>query len=565
MQVFNIYIMQTKKLIILTFIFSGFFISSCESLLSPEPENYFTEEMLKTDMPFAEGLLLNALQIGNFTANESAATDNAVSNLNGNIYRRMATGEWSSQFNPVSTWNDSYNSIYYINQFLNIVDDVTWSWQSAARDTFFRERFTGEAHGLRAWHSFNLLRNHGGRAADGSLLGYVIVDQSVDKDTEWKLPRSSFEACVQQIYDDIQKGIELLPMDYQDTGEPDYDVVFGKQNNGRVTSRILMALKSRVSLHVASQAYDPSVEKWEFAADVAAELLNTINGVSGLSSSGHKWYLNANDKEIIWRKDVQNINSWERDNYPPSLYGNGRVNPSQNLVDAFPMKNGYPISHQESNYDLMNPYSQRDPRLTEYIVYNGNRVGPENVQIITGVVDGTNQSTNATRTGYYLKKFMHPQVNLAPEVNSTRPHFNTLLRYTEVFLNYAEAANEAWGPTGDPRGYGLTATSVIAAIRKRGGITQPDAYLNSITSKEEMRELIRNERRIELSFEGFRFWDLRRWNLDLTDTAKGIIITDNNHSIVNVEERDYEQHMIYGPVPYLEILRNELLIQNAGW
>lgn len=558
--------MQTKKLLILTFICFGLVFSSCETLLEPEPENYFNEDMLLTDMPFAEGLLLNGLHIGGFPANESAATDDAVSNQNGNAYRRMATGEWSSQFDPMSNWSDSYKKILYLNTFLNIVDDVQWSWTSEKRDKYFRERFTGEAHGLRAWHNFNLLRNHAGRAADGTLLGYVMVEKPIDKNDDWKKSRSTFEACVQQIYADIDKGIEMLPMDYVNTGDADYDVVYGRQNHGRVTARILMGLKSRVALHVASQAYDPTVEKWEFAADASAALLKTINGVAGLSNTGHRWYNNAADKEIIWRKDIQNINSWERDNYPPSMFGNGRINPTQNLVDAFPMRNGYPISHPNSNYNPANPYLQRDQRLAEYIVYNGNRLGTETVQTTTAnIPDGLNQSTNATRTGYYLKKFMHPQVNLAPEVNSTRPHFHTLLRYTEIFLNYAEAANEAWGPTGDPRGNGFTAASIMGAIRKRGGTTQPDAYLNSISSKEQMRDLIRNERRIELSFEGFRFWDLRRWNLDLSETAKGMSITDNEHSVINVEERGYKDHMIYGPIPYMEILRNDQLIQNAGW
>jgi hypothetical protein len=139
------------------------------------------------------------------------------------------------------------------------------------------------------------------------------------------------------------------------------------------------------------------------------------------------------------------------------------------------------------------------------------------------------------------------------------------MRYTEVFLIYAEAANEAWGPDGTgPNGF--SARDVIAAIRKRGGIAQPDNYLASITSKEEMRKLIRNERRIELCFEGFRFWDLRRWNADLTEPAKGVNISNNNFSVVEVEPRLYNNdYMHYGPVPQNEIVKFNALIQNKGW
>src|SRR5690606_4553391 len=108
---------------------------------------------------------------------------------------------------------------------------------------------------------------------------------------------------------------------------------------------------------------------------------------------------------------------------------------------------------------------------------------------------------------------LRSDVNLDPAGPAPRRHFYTHMRYTEIFLNYAEAANEAWGPEGDPNAYGFTARSIIAAIRNRAGINQPDQFLAEVTSKEDMRDLIRNERRLELSFEGHRFWDIRRWQL----------------------------------------------------
>ncbi len=81
-----------------------------------------------------------------------------------------------------------------------------------------------------------------------------------------------------------------------------------------------------------------------------------------------------------------------------------------------------------------------------------------------------------------------------------------------------------------------------------------------------MRKLIRNERRIELCFEGFRFWDLRRWKEDLTDPAKGVNINGNNHTVVQVEDRKYDNsYMIYGPLPDTEVLKYNALIQNKGW
>lgn len=132
-----------------------------------------------------------------------------------------------------------------------------------------------------------------------------------------------------------------------------------------------------------------------------------------------------------------------------------------------------------------------------------------------------------------------------------------------MFLICAEAANEAWGPDGTSA-HGFSARSLIEAIRKRAGIAQPDVYLASVTTKEGMRALIRNERRLELCFEGFRFWDIRRWKENLTEPAKGVTINNNVFSIQNVENRQYSDNMYYGPIPLTEALKANLL-QNKGW
>jgi len=163
-----------------------------------------------------------------------------------------------------------------------------------------------------------------------------------------------------------------------------------------------------------------------------------------------------------------------------------------------------------------------------------------------------------------MRKLLREDVNLNPTSKTSQKHYVPRIRYTELYLAYAEAANEAWGPD-DNGTHGYSAREVIASIRKRAGITQPDTYLMSISSKEEMRKLIHNERRLELCFEGFRFWDLRRWKENITETAKGMMITTDDQFVVTpVENRQYEEHMYYGPLPYSEVLKWGL-IQNAGW
>lgn len=299
-----------------------------------------------------------------------------------------------------------------------------------------------------------------------------------------------------------------------------------------------------------------------------------------MAAKGHLWFTaeeigssvtaSENHPEVIWRGGAEENSTLEADNYPPTLYGKGRVNPTQNIVNAFPMANGYPISDSRSGYNANDPYAGRDPRLAAYIVTNGSTLGVNNSAINTAADSSTKDGLNkesgySTRTGYYLLKGLRKDVNPNSTNEVKKYHYTTRIRYTEIFLAYAEAANEAWGPTATG-GNSYSAYDVIKAIRQRAGI-QNDAYLESIKSdKEKMREMIRNERRLELCFENKRFWDLRRWKADLNETVTGMQITGNAfNSNFEVEKRNFKDYMIYGPLPYSDVLKFSNLEQNAGW
>lgn len=199
--------------------------------------------------------------------------------------------------------------------------------------------------------------------------------------------------------------------------------------------------------------------------------------------------------------NVQTL-SLEEDNFPPTLYGNGRINPTQNLVDAFPMLNGYPVSHLSGEYDENLPYANRDPRLEAYILYNGCKAGNTNKEIFTAADGTTNDALNkvvgrSTRTGYYLRKLLRQDISLDPNAKADQYHYTPRIRYTEIFLAYAEAANQAYGPQ-DKGGNGYSAYDVVKKLRHRAGIGRDngDAYLESIKNDQaKMAELIRNERR----------------------------------------------------------------------
>ena len=250
------------------------------------------------------------------------------------------------------------------------------------------------------------------------------------------------------------------------------------------------------------------------------------------------------------------------------------MNPTQNLVDAFPAANGFPISDSRSGYDAQNPYANRDPRLDTYIIHDGSIAGVNGSVIRTGSKSGTNDGidkveSKSTRTGYYMKKRLRMNVNCDPSATSGQTHITPRIRLTEIFLNYAEAANEAWGPKGTGS-HGYSAYDVIKAIRQRAGITDTQYLDECAANKDMMRQLIRNERRLELCFESFRFWDLRRWKADLTETARGLDVNEDLSGFTytplnNVEVRAYQSYQNYGPIPQSEVLKYNNLQQNDGW
>jgi hypothetical protein len=557
----------------------GLLFISCKKYLEPDPDNSLTQDQVQGIPAYAEGLLLNAYNDmpSSTSFHHDVISDDAVSNDPASDYRLMATGSWTSSNNPVSVWNQAYKEIYYINSFMQLYTKVNWDEESKTVNDLHFQRLTGEAYGLRAWWEFRLLKYHAGKSGDGQLLGFPIILKPLTIDDDLNLPRNTFDECVDRIILDCDSAIAELPPTYADiSGDADYNQGMGQRWTNRMDGYAARALKSCVLLWAASPAFNPSDDaaRWVDAAQAAGELLKLNGGIASLSPTGLTWYTDNTDPEIIWARAISSSHNLEASNFPPSLLGSGNTNPTQELVNAFPMENGYPISDALSAYDPSHPYANRDPRLSAYILYNKNVLGAKGeISTYMGAPkDGINAQTNSTRTGYYLKKFMLDNVSVSdPVVN--QQHFKTYFRFTEIFLNYAEAANEAYGPDADPDGYGFTARDVIAAIRKRAGIKQPDTYLASVKTKDDFRKLVHNERRLELCFEGQRFNDLRRWN-DLQhfkETVTGAFISQTGtvppyaYSYQQVEPRSYQDYMIYGPIPKNEILKSDKLKQNEGW
>ncbi len=568
--------------------------TSCDDVFTPANDNLSDISQMQTNSQFAHGFLLHIYRnVPGYYDNSEYATDDAVTSDKNNNFSNIAKGGWTSSNNPVSVWDRYFNNIQNLNMFLENEPTVTWA-EDPVVAKLFSMRFVGEAHGLRALFMYYLLRNHAGYTSDGRLMGVMKLDRYLTSSDDYNIPRATFRECIDMILSDLDIAEANLPVEFEnipnDSPVPApfdqvtdniglYNRVMGEYGRQMISRTIARAIRSRVTLLAASPAFEESGIEWSSAADAAASVLDAIGGISGMDPQGITYYCNTKEiddlsegkctKEILWRANTSDNRNQESEHFPPSLYGNGRMNPTQNLVDAFPMANGYPISDLRSGYNEESPYSGRDPRLYSYIIFNGASEGVNNTPIYTGsdatTADGLNKRETSTRTGYYMKKRLRMDVNCNPSGAQNKIHVEPRFRYTEIFLNYAEAANEAWGPKGTGS-HGYSAYDVIKAIRSRAGIKDVTYLDECAASKEKMRELIRNERRLELCFESFRFWDLRRWKANLNEPAKGVDINAGTYTLLpEVEERAFTNFMYYGPIPQQEVLKYSNLDQNEGW
>ena len=564
------------------FILLSVLVMGCNKI-EPQLDQSIDSEVFWKDKDFAMSALdevynqLPAFYSEEFGEFLDCATDNAVTNNFSSDLIRLGTGSWNASQNPLDNWTNSYIQLRSINKFIEKAPGIIFS-NDPAKNVTLSKRLIGEAYFLRAYYQFQLLSRFAGVDASGTLKGFPIILKSTTNEDLSTLGRNSFDECVNQILADIDVAVTNLPA----TQYAGTDVVLGATQVGRAYKLPALSLKSRLLLYAASPAYTvgkSATEKqklWENAAIASFDVIKLIGTLPTISSLA-TLYRDPNHPEIIWRSYQPASNTPEDENFMPSLWGNGRTNPSQQLVDAFPMKDGYPIDLSPA-YDPANPYANRDKRFDFTIVYNDATFGNTKAEIYKGGKDAESAAnTRATRTGYYLRKFIDPQVVITPgESQTTSPHYYAFFRCAEIWLNFAEAANEAWGPLGNPLALSKTSQSALKELRTRAGIVSTDPYLvqTAALGTDSFRTLIQNERRVELSFENHRFFDVRRWLLPLAylnQNIKGVKVTKTNSTFnyqfgFDVETRTFKNYMYYNPIPEQVIYASKnSIVQNAGW
>lgn len=569
----------------------------CSEYLNPSIDGSLTEDQVFTNDAYFNGVLNTVYSTipSEYDYMLDCATDNAVTNDYSSNYFKMGTGALRPNMNPTENWINAYRQIRRLNIFLSkmVLDKTgTKPFLTPVRfvklgtkadsidniNTFYR--MLGEAYFLRAYYETDLLKRYGGKSSGGEILGVPVVIDILTVDDNLNLPRNTYQECLDQIVNDCDSAKKYLPVEYTGT-----NAVLGATMNGRANGIAAMALKSRVLLFAASPANNPENDKakWEKAAVAAGDALKAIGGLKDLPTIDNYYFNQLNNKaynirDVIFRGALQSGNrALETNNYPPSMYGNGLVNPSQNYVDAFPDKAGFPIG-QSTQYKSTDPYLNRDPRLNLFVALNGTSMGTANyhkMETFEGGVDAFDPSISTSRTGYYLKKLLkYGSVNLVPGALTGTSRAAIHLGTPELYLNFAEAAFEAWGAKADPKVYGYTAALVIERIHKR--YVAGNDYMNTVAVNNEtlFRALVRNERRLELSFEGHYFWDIRRWeageNLSAINVAiRGVKIAKDPTGALtfdmNVQLEKRLFNSIYMPIPYDELFNAPALVQNKGW
>ena len=438
---------------------------------------------------------------------------------------------------------------------------------------------------LRAYFYFELMKRWGGVP----LLG----DRIIDYDEDWNIARSSIDECAKYILDEISEENDgSCYADLYDVSEMPASMV-GRMNKGAAK-----ALVSRLKLYLASPLYNPNndLNKWQEAVDAAKAVIDlnvydlhytaekaedaTADPTPGLLALfGDNAAFTTLNKETIMMKEASGNTTLESNNSPCGYQKNkckGLTSPSQNLVDAFLMLDGKTIDDPTSKYvyDPQNPYANRDPRLTYTIFYNGATWLKRSVETFNGGLDRSNKlGMFTTQTGYYLRKFLGLNETKADNsgFNGAYHHYQ-IFRYAEILLNYAEALNEVNMEMNKEE-----IENCLIQLRKRAGIEAGDDGRYGLPihyDQQKMREIIRNERRIELAFEEHRFWDIRRWKIAMdvmNEPIRGVEITKEadgtfkyNYNVI-VRTSTFSERMYWYPIPRGEMNGNTKLTQNPGW
>jgi hypothetical protein len=411
----------------------------------------------------------------------------------------------------------------------------------------------------------------------------------IGENTEGTTRQATYDEVVEHIVSLIDDNADKVNLDWRVALDPTAENAIADVTNwnfrddiGRWDKTSALAVKARVLLYAASPRNNPDadVKKWERAAEASHDVIKLREDIFakgfgfGADARTHpsshmpanrdygNYFIRnnaASDVESIFLIRRAAGSAPEVANYPIGTRGgNSGICPTHNLIEAY----------DYVGPEAPDPYVNRDPRMAATVVYNGSVWNGSIIDESAGAL--YDQRVNgASKTGYYLKKFLAPNLNLV-EGGST-DHIWPLYRYAEVLLNYAEAMNEAYGPDADPKGWGMTARDALTEVRNSASTLLQEI---TTTPKAEFRKAVKKERQVELAFEDHRYWDLLRWRdaeTVLNRSIKGVVVRKNNlggvqYSYQFVATRTFEEKNYYLPFSRKEISNSAgTLTQNPEY
>ena len=544
----------------------AFTLSSCNGFLDREEDSFIDKtatfdsyNRTKQYLTYAYTLLPDGLNRFSREAMLASATDDAEFAIESAEIQQFNNGSWNALNNPDDVWNRYYSGISkcctllentdHVNLDISRLDpDKQVEYANSLKDI---RMWRAEARFLRAYFHFELLKRYGP-------IPIVTSTLSINGNYE-NTPRPTMK----EVVDFIAKECDIAADTLELTPWRNVNDAFGRATKGAA-----LALKSRLLLYAASPLYvdfgdtneankPTDVVLWKSAADAAKAVID-LNQYELASSYADLFKNDFQNKEYIFVRRYAANSDFEKSNFPVSFGGKGGTNPSQNLVDDYEMLDGTPFDWNDPA-KAAQPFENRDARLGATILMN---MAPFKGKKVATYPEGADASPNpnATKTGYYLRKFLNEDVNIQTG-GSSSGHVVPLFRLAEIYLNYAEALNEC-----DPANPDIAL--YLNKVRNRASLPNVSAL-----SQEQMRAVIQHERRVELAFEEHRSWDVRRWKIassTLGAPLMGVQIERKplggyTYMPVKVEQRVFQPKMYWYPIPQSEVLKLKQWKQNNGW
>jgi|AGTN01.3.fsa_nt_gi SusD family. len=482
-------------------------------------------------------------------------------------------------------WSGAYSYIRRCNIFLENIEKET-----AGLVADEKAGWTSEVYAMRGYYYWQLAKRYGGVPI---FLEPLAATHDFSSDT-----KASFSDVVRQVIADCEKALEGpdTPLGY----------AWGYQDrlSGHLTPAGTHAVMSQAVTYAISPLwYDGSITK-EYAVQITGRALyeclshgyELFTSTSAEAQNAYALYfLTTDDKRSVDKETIYRVGGqqsiWQNCGLPTTP-GQTTANycPTQNLVDSYEMQatglapiTGYsdktkliPKENLVSGYDPQNPYLGRDPRFDASIYYNGSiryLNNPEGIKVETfeGGNEGIrNGDKKYSPTGYYLRKYNHYDSKQGNNKDGTMRQF----RLAELYLNFAEAAYQSQGPDVKIQigpNMSMSARDAVNAVRARAGMP---AFPEGMSTGD-FENKYRNERRVELAFEGHRPFDVRRWKiLNETDSfISGMRIEQGStftYSRFNFEERkcNTDKFLMF-PIDKTELYKIQKQTgqnwQNPGW